>query len=171
MRGIAWRLYLGTGALATGAHHLLPEAGGAVLNVVVDASAVAAIAGGIRWHRPARRLAWWLIAAAQGLFVVARRRRRPPGHVPDHDGGVARPAEGQGRGSSRSSDPALALATQSSSFPAATVTGMRRAELVPSRSWPVTRLDTGSTRQSTSAVPGSVLAPVTQTDPAATTTW
>ena len=70
MRGIAWRLYLGTGALATGAYYLLPKAGGAVLNVVVGASAVAAIAAGIRWHRPARRLAWWLIAAAQGLFVV-----------------------------------------------------------------------------------------------------
>jgi signal transduction histidine kinase len=70
MRGIAWRLYLGAGALATGAYYLLPEAGGAVLNVVVGASAVAAIATGIRWHRPARRLAWWLIAAAQGLFVV-----------------------------------------------------------------------------------------------------
>jgi diguanylate cyclase len=70
MRGIAWRLYLGTGALATGAYYLLPKAGGAVLNVVVGASAVAAIATGIRWHRPARRLAWWLIAAAQGLFVV-----------------------------------------------------------------------------------------------------
>jgi signal transduction histidine kinase len=70
MRGIAWRLYLGAGALATGAYYLLPEAGGAVLNVVVGASAVAAIAIGIRWHRPARRLAWWLIAAAQGLFVV-----------------------------------------------------------------------------------------------------
>ena len=70
MRGIAWRLYLGTGALATGAYYLLPKAGGAVLNVVVGASAVAAIAAGIRWHRPARRLAWWRIAAAQGLFVV-----------------------------------------------------------------------------------------------------
>ena len=54
MRSIAWRLYLGTGALATGAYYLLPEAGGAVLNVVVGASAVAAIATVIRWHRPAR---------------------------------------------------------------------------------------------------------------------
>jgi hypothetical protein len=27
MRGIAWRLYPATGALATGAYHLLPEAG------------------------------------------------------------------------------------------------------------------------------------------------
>jgi hypothetical protein len=53
MRGIAWRLYLGTGALATGAYHLPPEAGGAVLNVVVGASA--GVATGIRWHRPARR--------------------------------------------------------------------------------------------------------------------
>jgi signal transduction histidine kinase len=70
MRGIAWRLYLGAGALATGAYYLLPEGRAAVLNVVVGASAAAAIATGIRWHRPARRLAWWLIAAAQGLFVV-----------------------------------------------------------------------------------------------------
>jgi hypothetical protein len=31
---------------------------------------VAAIAAGIRWHRPPRRAAWWLIAAAQGLFVA-----------------------------------------------------------------------------------------------------
>ncbi|HEV2921310.1 MAG TPA: hypothetical protein VG673_19030, partial [Actinomycetota bacterium] len=42
----------------------------AVLNVVVGASAAAAIAAGTRWHRPGRRLAWWLVAAAQGLFVV-----------------------------------------------------------------------------------------------------
>ena len=39
MRGIAWRLYLGTGALATGAYYLLPEAGEAVPNVVGDALA------------------------------------------------------------------------------------------------------------------------------------
>jgi uncharacterized membrane protein YjjB (DUF3815 family) len=53
MRGIAWRLYPGTGALATGAYYLLPEAGGTVLNVVVGASAVAAIAVGIRrWPTP-----------------------------------------------------------------------------------------------------------------------
>src|SRR5215218_8952679 len=65
MKGTAWRLYLGVGALATGAYYLPPERAGAVLNVVVGASAAAAIAVGVRWHRPARRLAWWLIAAAQ----------------------------------------------------------------------------------------------------------
>ncbi len=70
MRGSAWRLYLGAGALATGVYHLLPERPRAVLNILVGASAVAAIALGVRWHRPARRLAWWLIAAAQGLFVA-----------------------------------------------------------------------------------------------------
>jgi len=70
MKGTAWRLYLGTGALATGAYYLLPERAGAVLNVVVGASAAAAIAAEVRWHRPARRLAWWLIAAAQSLFVI-----------------------------------------------------------------------------------------------------
>jgi hypothetical protein len=70
MRGSAWRLYLGAGALATGVYHLLPVGPQAVLNLLVGASAVAAIALGVRWHRPARRLAWWLIAAAQGLFVA-----------------------------------------------------------------------------------------------------
>jgi signal transduction histidine kinase len=70
MRGSAWRLYLGAGAIATGVYYLLPPGPRAVLNVVVGASAVAAIAAGIAWHRPARRLAWWLIAAAQGLFVA-----------------------------------------------------------------------------------------------------
>jgi signal transduction histidine kinase len=71
MRGWAWRLYLGTGALATGVYYLLPyDPAGAVLNVVVGASAAAAIAVGVRWHRPARRLPWWLLAAAQSLFVV-----------------------------------------------------------------------------------------------------
>ena len=39
MKGTAWRLYLGVGALATGAYHLLPAGPGAVLNVVVGASA------------------------------------------------------------------------------------------------------------------------------------
>ena len=70
MRGWVWRLYLGAGALATGVYYLLPERPRAVLNVLVGASAVAAIALGVRWHRPAQRLAWWLIAAAQGLFVA-----------------------------------------------------------------------------------------------------
>src|SRR5215217_2387175 len=70
MRSWVWRLYLGAGALATGVYHLLPPGPRAVLNVVVGLSVVAAIAVGITWHRPARRLAWWLIAAAQGLFVA-----------------------------------------------------------------------------------------------------
>src|SRR5215213_8986112 len=70
MRSWVWRLYLGAGALATGVYYLLPPGPQAVLNVVVGASAVVAIAVGIAWHRPARRMAWWLIAAAQGLFVA-----------------------------------------------------------------------------------------------------
>ena len=64
MRRLAWRLYLGTGALLTGAYYLLPAGPGAVLNVVVGASAVAAILVGLRWHRPALPLPWRLIAAA-----------------------------------------------------------------------------------------------------------
>jgi signal transduction histidine kinase len=70
MRGLVWRLYLGVGALAIAVYYLLPPLAGAVLNVVVGASAVAAIVVGLRWHRPLRRLPWWLIAAAQGLFVA-----------------------------------------------------------------------------------------------------
>jgi signal transduction histidine kinase len=70
MSRTAWRGYLGVGALATGVYQLLPEGPGAVLNVVIGASALAAVAVGIRWHRPARRLAWWLVATAQGLFVA-----------------------------------------------------------------------------------------------------
>src|SRR5919199_1550404 len=70
MRGWAWRLYLGAGAVATGVYYLLPAGPRAVLNVIVGASAAAAIAAGVHWHRPGRRLAWWLIAAAQVLFVA-----------------------------------------------------------------------------------------------------
>jgi hypothetical protein len=70
MRRLAWRLYLGIGALLTGAYYLLPEAAGAGLNLVVGASAVAAILLGLRWHQPPRRLPWLLLATAQGLFVV-----------------------------------------------------------------------------------------------------
>ena len=56
MRVWAWRLYLGAGALATGVYYLLPPGPRAVLNVVVGASAVAAIAVGIAWHRDRYRL-------------------------------------------------------------------------------------------------------------------
>ena len=70
MRGSAWRLYLGAGALATGVYYLLPGGPRAVLNVLVGASAIAVIALGVRWHRPDRRLPLWLIMAAQGLFVA-----------------------------------------------------------------------------------------------------
>jgi hypothetical protein len=70
MKGWVWRLYLGAG----GQQVVDPgrQRGGAqaVLNLVVGASSVAAIAAGIALHRPGRRLAWWLIAAAQGLFVA-----------------------------------------------------------------------------------------------------
>jgi hypothetical protein len=56
MRGTAWRIYLGIGALATGAYYLLPyDPAGAVLNVVVGASAVAAIAPGRQTGRDGRR--------------------------------------------------------------------------------------------------------------------
>jgi hypothetical protein len=37
MRGWAWRIYLGAGALATGGYYLLSDGAGAVLNVADDA--------------------------------------------------------------------------------------------------------------------------------------
>jgi signal transduction histidine kinase len=71
MRRLAWQVYLGVGALLTGAYYLLPyNPAGAVLNLVVGASAAAAIVVGLRWHRTRWRRAWWLIAGAQALFVV-----------------------------------------------------------------------------------------------------
>jgi hypothetical protein len=84
MKGWVWRLYLGAG----GQQVVDPgrQRGGAqaVLNLVVGASSVAAIAAGIALHRPGRRLAWWLIAGRPG---PVRGRRRPvlaqragPGH-------------------------------------------------------------------------------------------
>ena len=40
MRRLAWQVYLGVGALLTGAYHLLPyNPAGAVLNLVIGASA------------------------------------------------------------------------------------------------------------------------------------
>jgi hypothetical protein len=46
MKGTAWRLYLGVGALATGAYYPPPERAGAVLNMVAGASAAAATGPG-----------------------------------------------------------------------------------------------------------------------------
>jgi signal transduction histidine kinase len=70
MRLWAWRGYLAVGVLAVGGYYLLPAPAKAVLNAAVGASAVAAIAVGQRWHRPARPAAWRLLAAGEALFVV-----------------------------------------------------------------------------------------------------
>jgi hypothetical protein len=60
MKGTAWRLYLGIGALATGVYYLLPDGARAVLNVVVGASAT-----------PCSRSTSWSWASSPS-------RRRPP---------------------------------------------------------------------------------------------
>jgi hypothetical protein len=70
MSPLAWRAYLGAGALAAGVVLALPVAPRAVLLVAVGASAALAIAAGVRGHRPAGGGAWWLLAAGQGLFVL-----------------------------------------------------------------------------------------------------
>ena len=77
MKGTAWRIYPGIGALATGAYYLLPyDPAEALLNVVVGASAVAA-------SRRRHPLAPAAPAAALGAD------RHPPGHVPPLPGGRA----------------------------------------------------------------------------------
>jgi signal transduction histidine kinase len=70
MTPMAWRSYLGAGALLAYVVLVLPAGPRAVLVIAVSASAALAIVAGIRRHRPPARAAWWLLAAGQGLFVL-----------------------------------------------------------------------------------------------------
>jgi len=70
MSPVAWRAYLGAGALAACVVLLLPAAPRALLLIAVSASAALAIVAGTIRYRPAGRAAWWLLAAGQGLFAL-----------------------------------------------------------------------------------------------------
>jgi signal transduction histidine kinase len=70
MTPMAWRAYLGAGAVAACVVLTLPAGPRAVLLIVVSASAALALAAGIKGYRPAGAAAWWLVAAGQGLFVL-----------------------------------------------------------------------------------------------------
>jgi signal transduction histidine kinase len=65
-----WAAYLAVGAVAVGGYVASPAGGRALLEVGVGASAVAAIAAGVRRHRPAQPAAWWLLGAGTGVIVL-----------------------------------------------------------------------------------------------------
>jgi signal transduction histidine kinase len=70
MTSMAWRAYLGAGALAACVVLTLPAAPKAVLYIAVSASAALAVSMGALRYRPPGVGAWWLLAAGQGLFVL-----------------------------------------------------------------------------------------------------
>jgi diguanylate cyclase (GGDEF)-like protein len=70
MTSLAFRGYLGLGALAVAGYLLLPFAAGEVLYVLLGLSSGLAIVVGVRRHRPARPLPWWLMAAGQVTWAL-----------------------------------------------------------------------------------------------------
>jgi diguanylate cyclase len=72
MSGRGWRLYLAGGVVGVVLYFLLPLEGlwSSLAYDLIGLSSVAAIAFGVRGHRPARPLIWWCFAAGQLLFVV-----------------------------------------------------------------------------------------------------
>ncbi len=71
MRRLGWQAYLGLGAALCAAYYLVPPtAAKLVVWPLIGGSSVVAIVAGTRWHRPARRLAWYLVAAGQLSFIT-----------------------------------------------------------------------------------------------------
>src|SRR6266540_3546179 len=71
MRRLGWQAYLGLGAALCAAYYLVPPtAAKLVVWPLIGGSSGVAILAGTRWHRPARRLAWYLIAAGQLSFIT-----------------------------------------------------------------------------------------------------
>src|SRR5215831_19476887 len=70
MKRFLWIAYLGLGALGGLAYYALPPVAksGPFFNLL-GLSSVAAIAVGIRFNRPERRLPWVLLAVGQALFI------------------------------------------------------------------------------------------------------
>jgi diguanylate cyclase (GGDEF)-like protein/PAS domain S-box-containing protein len=66
---LAWLAYLAVGALACALYLTVPplKGSGPLMNLI-GLSPVIAIVVGVRWHRPAARLAWYLLAAGSALF-------------------------------------------------------------------------------------------------------
>jgi diguanylate cyclase (GGDEF)-like protein/PAS domain S-box-containing protein len=68
--GWLWAIYLAAGATFVLAYELVPFLHQPVVLNLLCLSSPIAILVGIRIHRPARRLPWWLFAAGQSLFVA-----------------------------------------------------------------------------------------------------
>ena len=68
-----WRRYLVVSAAVTAGFFLLPTGGRgqAVVQVALNAGALAAIVGGVLAHRPEGRAAWWTLAVGEALYVAA----------------------------------------------------------------------------------------------------
>ena len=70
-RGTVWAWYLVVGGVLTSLYALVPPfAGSGPLINLLGFSSAAAIAVGIRLHKPKARLAWWLFVAGQFLFFL-----------------------------------------------------------------------------------------------------
>jgi diguanylate cyclase (GGDEF)-like protein len=65
MESLAFRVYLGIGALAVAGYLALPVAARDVVYISVGLSSAIAIVVGVRRLRPVRALPWWLMAAGQ----------------------------------------------------------------------------------------------------------
>jgi len=71
LRRQVWKIVLGAAVLAGGAYDVWTPLGyQGVASAGLNALAVAGVLVGIRWHRPARRLPWYLIASCPTLWVV-----------------------------------------------------------------------------------------------------
>src|SRR2546430_15801546 len=71
LRARAWQLYLAAGALAAMLYLFVPTLGekGPFFNLI-GISSVVAIVAGVRLHRPARTLPWYLFAGGMFVFLV-----------------------------------------------------------------------------------------------------
>ena len=71
IRATAWRYVLGAGLFAVAAYFALPNQDDQdYAYSAIGVVAVVCILAGIRLHRPADRLGWYLLAVAEGCFVV-----------------------------------------------------------------------------------------------------
>jgi signal transduction histidine kinase/DNA-binding response OmpR family regulator len=66
----AWLVYLVLATAATGATFLLPGASRDILYNLIGVAMVIAIVVGVRWHRPASVLPWYIVAFGLSFYVI-----------------------------------------------------------------------------------------------------
>jgi diguanylate cyclase (GGDEF)-like protein/PAS domain S-box-containing protein len=71
--GRSWRVFLAWSLAATAGFFVLPSGGRAqaVVQIMLNVGALAAVVAGLLVHRPDGRGAWWTLAAGQALYVAA----------------------------------------------------------------------------------------------------